>query len=100
MPKKKSTTNRHPVDRLAYLREQIKSLQDEADTLRNDIMRDGDYVGAEFIAVPKTTDRNLLDREKLELRFGKREVAECCKVSTATTLNLFKKVEVKPGLLD
>jgi hypothetical protein len=100
MPKKKIATNRHPVDRLFALREQIKQLQEEADTLRNDIMRTGDYVGDDYLAVPKSTDRRILDREKLELTFGKKEVDACCKVSTATTLNLFKKVEVKPGILD
>lgn len=100
MPKAKVVTNRHPVDRLADIREKIKNLQQEADTLRVDIMRSGDYVGDVFLAVPRTTNRRLLDRPTLEIRFGKKEVDECCKTSEATTLNLFRKAEVKPGLLD
>lgn len=101
MPKPKITRNRHPVDRLADLREQIKLMQAEADELRSDIMRTGDYVGADYMAVPKTTVRRLLDRPTLELTFGKAAVDKCCKDSEATTLNLFKKVDVrKPGLLD
>jgi hypothetical protein len=102
MPKTKITTNRHPVDRLADIREKIKGLKEEEDILRSEIMRDGNYVGDTFMAVPKTTNRRLLDRPTLELRFGKAEVDACCKDSAATTLNLFKKVDVasKPGLLD
>lgn len=101
MPTKKVTRNRHPVDRLFDLREQIKALQEEADGLRTDIMRTADYVGAEYMAVPKTTDQRRLDRDALELEFGKARIDALCKVTTVTTLNLFKKADVrKPGPLD
>src|SRR5262245_22022844 len=100
MPKKKVTTNRHPVDRLFDLREQIKNLQADADKLRADIMRTGDYVGVEYMAVPKTTEQNRLDRDALNLEFGKARVDACCKKTEVTTLNLFKKVTGKPGILD
>jgi len=101
MPAKKVTRNRHPVDRLFDLREQIKGLQEEADGLRTDIMRTGDYVGVDYMAVPKTTDQRRLDRDALELEFGKARIDALCKVITITTLNLFKKADVrKPGPLD
>lgn len=100
MPTKKITRNRHPVDRLNDLREQIKSLQAEADTLKSDIMRTGDYVGADYMAVPKTTEQRRLDRPTLEMKFGKAKVDACCKTISVTTLNLFKKAEVEPGILD
>jgi hypothetical protein len=101
MPTKKVTRNRHPVDRLFDLREQIKALQEEADGLRTDIMRTADYVGAEYMAVPKTSEQKRLDRPALELEFGKARIDALCKVTTVTTLNLFKKADVrKPGPLD
>lgn len=101
MPKIKNTRNRHPVDRLFDLREQIKNLQEEADGLRADIMRTQDYVGAEYMAVPKTTEQRRLDRPALELEFGKARIDALCKVIEVTTLNLFKKADVRrPGLLD
>jgi len=101
MPKSPKARNRHPVDRLADLREQIKGLQEEADGLRSDIMRTGDYVGAEYMAVPKTATQRRLDRDALELEFGKARIDALSKVVEVTTLNLFKKADVrKPGPLD
>lgn len=95
MPKPKRSSNRHVVDRLFDLREQIKALQAEADMLRSDILRTGDFVGVEYMAVPKTANQRRLDRPTLEMTFGKAAIDACCKDVEVTTLNLFKKADVR-----
>lgn len=102
MPKQKKPSNRHPVDRLFDLRETIKNLQAEADMLKSDIMRTGDYVGSEFMAVPKSATQQRLDRDKLNMAFGKAAVDACTKPVEVVTLNIFKKADVHApkGLLD
>jgi len=101
MPKPKKSHNRHPVDRLSDLREQIKRLQEDEKDLRAAIIASGDFVGSEFIAILKESKQNRLDREKLNVKFGKAAVDTCCKEVEVTTLNLFHKVAVAGGgLLD
>lgn len=95
MPRAKKASNRHPVDRLYELRETIKSLQADADFLRAEIMKSGDFVGADYMAVPKTASQRRLDRQALELAFGKNEVAACCKDVEVVTLNLFRKADIR-----
>lgn len=95
MPRAKKPSNRHNVDRLFDLREQIKSLQADADFLRAEIMRSGDFVGAEYMAVPKSQVQRRLDRQALELTFGKDVIEKHCKDVPVTTLNLFKKADVR-----
>lgn len=94
MPKKKLLKNRHNVDRLADIRELIKKLQDEEHSLRDEIMLTQDYVGDDYMVVPKHNTRKTLDRTLLEAKFGKAEVDACCKVSEYDTLNMFKKADV------
>ena len=91
MPTTKKTQNRHPVDRLAEVREQIKALQADEQFLKDQIKESGDTVGDEYIAAFKEVSRSTLDRGLLEVRYGKEAIAECCKSSAYTTLNIFKK---------
>lgn len=53
--------NRHPVDQLAEVREKIKVLQDQEDTLRTEVsvlMGDADTLGGdEFIAKQSISER-------------------------------------------
>lgn len=91
MPKAKKSQNRHPVDRLFDVREQIKALENEERALKADIMDSGDTNGDEHVAMIKHSSRNLLDRPLLEARFGRAEVAQCTKESPVTTLTLYRK---------
>ena len=93
MPKFRKARNRHLVDRLYDLREQIKALEIEEKAMRAEIMDSGDTVGDEYVAMVKNSVRKLLDRPTLELKFGREAVAECTKESPVTTLSLFKKAE-------
>ena len=93
MPKAKKSQNRHPVDRLFDVREQIKALEAEEKALRADIIDSGDTKGDDHIAMIKESTRKLLDRPELERRFGREAVAECCKELPVTTLTLYKKAD-------
>ena len=94
MPKSKKSSNRHPVDRLSDVREQIKLLEAEEKSLRQTIIDTGDTVGLEFVAMIKSNEQKRLDRPTLEARFGKAAVDECTKPVSFQTLNLFRKAEV------
>ena len=97
MPTNTESQNRHPVDRLNDIRDLIKALEAEADVLKSDILRTENYVGDDYLAVPKTNSRKSLDRPTLEKRFGAAAVAECCKESVYQTLNLFRKSDINRG---
>lgn len=102
MPKNIKSSNRHPVDRLYEVREQIRALEADERALRQSIMESGDYVGADILCVPKTSSQNRLDRPTLEAKFGRDAVAECTKTVSVTTLNLFRKADIaaNKGLFD
>jgi hypothetical protein len=101
MPKSTKASNRHPVDKLFDLREQIKALQAEEKLLRDEIMSTGDTVGADYIAIAKSQTQKRLDRDLLNVTFGKPAVDACCKEIEVTTLNLFRKADIGgKGLLD
>jgi len=91
MPKVSKSQNRHPVDRLADVREQLKALESEERILRDTILRTGDTNGDDNVAMVKESVRNMLDRKALEFKFGVASVAACTKESPVTTLTLFKK---------
>lgn len=63
--------NRHPVDQLADVREKIKALQEEEDTLRTEVsvlMGEGDTLGGdEFIAKQSISERaGAIDAKAME----------------------------------
>ena len=91
MPTTIKTQNRHLVDQLADVRAMIKEFESEERRLKDQILDTGDTVGDEHVAMVKESVRKLLDRPALEARFGKAAVAECCKESAVTSLNLYKK---------
>ena len=95
MPKSTKSQNRHPVDRLADVREQIKVLESEEKALREKIMMSGDTVGDDNVAQLKDGVRKTLDRAALEAHYGKDAIAPFMKETAYTTLYLFRKAEPK-----
>jgi hypothetical protein len=91
MPKQSKSQNRHPVDQLFDVREQIKVLEAQEKELRAHIMDSGDTDGDEHVAMIKESSRKTLDRPALEARYGKDVIAGFCKESAVTTLTLYKK---------
>ena len=91
MPNTTETQNRHPVDQLFDVREQIKLLEAEEKALRAHIMDSGDTDGDEHVAMVKESTRKTLDRPSLEAHYGKDVIAKFCKESAVTTLTLYKK---------
>lgn len=83
--------NRHPVDRLAEVRDRIKTLEQEADALRDRIIREQDFIGADYLATASETTRQTLDKAKLVATFGEIAVAACTKPSVAVMLRLRRR---------
>lgn len=79
------TTNRHPVDRLADIRAEMKILKAEEDAIREALREEGaDLSGVEHYARITTSETLRLDRRLAEEKFGKEAVASCL-VPTYTT---------------
>lgn len=73
-----SISNRHPVDRLADIRAEMKILKAEEDAIRDALRADGaDLSGVEHYARIVTTQTTRLDRTKLEAKFGKEAIKDC-----------------------
>ena len=93
MPKHNKSENRHPVDMLSDVRDQIKALEADEKALRAMIIESGDTVGDDNVAMIKESTRKTLDRPSLEAHYGKDVIAKFCKESAVTTLTLYRKAE-------
>jgi hypothetical protein len=91
MPKIKKSQNRHPVDRLADIREQMKLLESEEKILKEKIIQSGDTIGDDNVAQLKEASRKTLDRTALEAHYGIETIAKFLKTSNFVTVSLFKK---------
>lgn len=87
-------TNRHPVDRLHDVREQIKALKEEEAALRATIIAARDFQGAEHLASLSVQTVTRMDRAALERAFGKDAVAKHCKPRKIEMLKLRKRAGV------
>jgi hypothetical protein len=78
--------NRHPADRLAEVRAEIRRLQVEEERLRQWLIAEGEehVEGDEHYVQIKQVPHTALDRDALEDRFGADAVAQCCKVDMRT----------------
>lgn len=84
--------NRHTIDELANVREEIKILSLRETELKEVILADpGNLDGDEYFADLKTSTSKRVDRKLLDVRFGKSAVDECCKESTSTTIRLVRR---------
>jgi hypothetical protein len=63
--------NRHPVDQLAEVRAQIRTLQEEEETLRAKVL-DGEcgLAGDDYVAIVQTRPQNKVDMQALRKAFG------------------------------
>lgn len=90
--------NRHPVDELADVRGQIKTLQDRESDLRDKILKalperlDPDepqtVAGDEHSASVSVSTRETLDRAKVAVLLSKPKLQSCLKTSTAITIRV------------
>lgn len=93
------TSNRHPVDRLGEVREQIKALQATEKELRQaiaEMMGDADSLGGdEFIARQRVSERKgSLDEKVLIAEFGESAVNAARKPSaTVYTIETRRRAE-------
>ena len=89
-------SNMHPVDQLVELRLQIRFLQEKADALRDYILENkDDNVGDIHEAYTVTSSRKMLNRSKLEEKFGDLSdyTDEITGTSVRTKLRKGKKVK-------
>lgn len=92
------TKNRHPVDELADVRGQIKSLQERESVLRDDIIKalperltpdeSQTVYGDEHSATVSVSTRETLDRAKVAVLLSKPKLQSCLKSSTAITIRV------------
>ena len=81
--------NIHPADELAATREEIKILQERADDLRAQLLKEGaDLKGDSYTAKITDSVRESLDRKALTEAFGEAAVAPFVKKAHVRTLNL------------
>jgi hypothetical protein len=64
------TTNRHPVDELADVREQIRRLQMRERELRDCIMEGSSFIGDEYRAELHMQRRETLDTKEMKRQLG------------------------------
>ena len=88
--------NRHPIDRLAEVREEIAALKTEETELRELILGRHLVEGDEHVASLTEQIRKTLDRKSLERAFGKAAVAKHENASGFTVIRLIKKSVAKP----
>jgi len=86
-------SNRHPIDRLADLRSEIKRLEAEEAELRKEILN-GEHglIGDQWIASVKVSDRESLDTALVRKHLGPEGVKPFLKVSTVQLLKLTERV--------
>ena len=76
-------SNRKLADRLADAKRARDDAQTLYDVLRDQVVAAGGSVGDDFVATVTARTTSRADKKKLEARFGKQAVAECCNTSTA-----------------
>jgi hypothetical protein len=84
--------NRHPVDELAEIRAEKRRLSERENALRIRLLMTGaDLVGDEHLAQVLDFEREELDRDALEQRFGKTAVAACVNRVNHKIISLSKR---------
>ncbi len=91
-------SNRHKVDILGDLKQQIKILQEQADCLIEELKEKGaDLNGDEFIAWVEPHTSSNLSREKFEERYGRRALDGLMNSREYKTLTVRRKIN-KPEI--
>jgi hypothetical protein len=96
--------NRHPVDELADVREELRRLEAREKELREMLLADGadligddligdDLIGDEWRARRIDSSQRRLDQVKLVARFGEGAVDECRSPITCAVLRLKKRAQ-------
>lgn len=73
------TTNRHPVDELADVREQIKKLQEQERQLRDRVLEETSFIGDEYRAEIVMHHRETLDTKAIKREFGRERLEQFLK---------------------
>lgn len=85
-------SNRHPVDRIAELRREIRALQAEEQELRQALLEDGaDLSGDTHYASVVSVEASRLDRKMLEAKFGRDAVASCSKTVASKQVRIIAR---------
>jgi hypothetical protein len=91
------SANRHVVDQLADVRQEIKRLQYEETFLKQQLEQPGaDLQGDEFVAYLSRKSSSRLDRKKFEQRHGRAALDGLMSSSEFTTIEIRPRIN-KPG---
>lgn len=93
-------SNRHPVDRLADIREQMAELKTEESEIRNALINGADRNGDEHLAIVTSTTRARLDTKAVERHFGKSALKKFYASTEMHTVKTVRKPINKVGLFD
>jgi hypothetical protein len=84
----------HPVDELADIRAQRRILAAREDAIRRRLLASGNstnLVGDKFLATVSEFEHGELDRNALEQRFGKAQVAACVNIVRHQLISLTRR---------
>jgi hypothetical protein len=93
-----ATANRHPVDQLADIRAEIKTLKTREEQLRDKILAgECGEVGDQYVARIDTRDKRTLDVDLLTRHFGAETLKPFFKTSTFATIRLAERQPQQEG---
>jgi hypothetical protein len=93
-----ATANRHPVDQLADVRAEIKTLKTREEQLRDKILGgDCGEVGDQYVARIDRRDKRTLDVDLLTRHFGAETLKPFFKTSAFTTIRLAERQSQQEG---
>lgn len=86
-------SNRHPVDRLGEVREEIARLKMEEAALREEILLEMCGTnGSEWEATVETKERRTLDQDGIRRHFGMKELAPFVRIAVYDQVTVRKKL--------
>lgn len=87
-------SNRKLADRLAEAKKKMDDAKAIYDILRDQVILHGGSIGDDYLATIQAVTTSRPDKKKLEARFGKAAVAECCNTSTSHRVDIKARRDV------
>jgi hypothetical protein len=93
-----AAANRHPVDQLADVRAEIRTLKTREEQLRDKILKgECDEVGDQYVARIDTREKRTIDVDLLTQHFGADTLKPFFKVGTVTSVRIAERQSQQEG---